>query len=377
MSRGLTDESEYDEVVESQVTRVRVLKGVPMQGSLGHFYESVAEDYRSYRLGDKTGRKDRENAQNIARHCLVFCAYMLEKDGDEDDQEHSVGSPAAAGPTNDLTFLSNIKRLRHFPTYLRARGYAVTSVRNMLISISVFLNHVQNSFMLQSRLSTSDIGRAHYELKKLRSDINRDIMARQQQFKRVKTSTLPQASDEVHFLDTAKKCIPQLFDSLISEDTTTVVTDHNLLIGYIMGYLSIISGHRSTVLTEMEASDVMDADSWNNGQLFQLLVGSHKTDLTYGHAFIVLEDFEMILLQKMCRSECCNHGIQPLFVFHTIVGSPVYKANKYLAAAWRDAGLDNPVTFGAIRSSVATQVNEASLLFKVHLRWMEGVFFPL
>ncbi|XP_024134832.1 uncharacterized protein LOC112150608 [Oryzias melastigma] len=147
----------------------------------------------------------------------------------------------------------------------------------MLMSVSGFFNHVQHSFMLQSRLSNSDIGRAQYELKKLRSYINRDVVPRQQKFKRVKTSILPRASEEVHFLDTAKQRIPQLFESLLSYDNAALVTEHNLLMGYIMGYLSIISGHRSTVIREMEASDVMDADSWNNGRVWQILVGNHKT----------------------------------------------------------------------------------------------------
>lgn len=77
---------------------------------------------------------------------------------DIDYEEHSVRSPAAAAATSDLRFLSNIERLRHYPANLRAKGYAVTSIRNMLINVRFFFYHVQHCFMAQkNRLSNSNI----------------------------------------------------------------------------------------------------------------------------------------------------------------------------------------------------------------------------
>lgn len=47
--------------------------------------------------------------------------------------------------------------------------------------------------------------------------------------------------------------------------------------GYVMGYPCFISGHRSVVLTSIPKEHVANADQWNNGMTFQVLVSSHSS----------------------------------------------------------------------------------------------------
>lgn len=44
--------------------------------------------------------------------------------------------------------------------------------------------------------------------------------------------------------------------------------------GYIMGYLCILTGHKSIVLTNMTKENVVNFDCWNHGERFQVLVST-------------------------------------------------------------------------------------------------------
>lgn len=47
---------------------------------------------------------------------------------------------------------------------------------------------------------------------------------------------------------------------------------HCELMGYAMGYLSILTGHRPVVFTNMTRQQVLAADTWAGGKKFQILV---------------------------------------------------------------------------------------------------------
>lgn len=51
-----------------------------------------------------------------------------------------------------------------------------------------------------------------------------------------------------------------------------LVDDHKKLMGYIMGYLSILTGHRAVVLTNVTKENVKSAEVWHGGKRFQILV---------------------------------------------------------------------------------------------------------
>lgn len=65
--------------------------------------------------------------------------------------------------------------------------------------------------------------------------------------------------------------------------------EHSTLMGYLMGYLCIISGHRSVVLTSMTKEHVANADQWNNGTRFQVLVSSPSSFSVLAYAAMVLD----------------------------------------------------------------------------------------
>ncbi|CAB1437542.1 unnamed protein product [Pleuronectes platessa] len=81
----------------------------------GTLYERVIEDFRVFRLGPRNGRKDLDNAKQIATHCLRFCAYM-------------VGGMPESSTRDDLRFLARTDKLRNFPAYLKSKGYEPTTI---------------------------------------------------------------------------------------------------------------------------------------------------------------------------------------------------------------------------------------------------------
>lgn len=64
---------------------------------------------------------------------------------------------------------------------------------------------------------------------------------------------------------------------------------HSTLMGYLMGYLCVISGHRSVVLTSMTKEHVANADQWNDGTRFQILVSSPSFFSVLAYLAMVLD----------------------------------------------------------------------------------------
>ncbi|XP_038588122.1 uncharacterized protein LOC119912920 [Micropterus salmoides] len=128
--------------------------------------------------------------------------------------------------------------------------------------------------------------------------------------------------------------------------------------GYIMGYLRILTGHRSVVLTNMTKENVVNFDCWNHGEIFQVLVDDHKTMQSFGQAAFNLNEEEFRWLENLVNCKCCPQGQASDYVFHTILGKQIGKARHFLRLAWVDCGMKGTISFNKIRSSVSTQANQ-------------------
>ncbi|KAI3364703.1 hypothetical protein L3Q82_011491, partial [Scortum barcoo] len=131
--------------------------------------------------------------------------------------------------------------------------------------------------------------------------------------------------------------------------------EHCQLMGYLMGYLSILTGHRAIVFTNMTRNQVNFADCWGGGKKYRILVDEHKTMGSFGQAAVCLKKEEYEWVKKVSCGECCLQGEDIQYVFHTALGRQVGKPSNFLHLAWLDAGMTGPITFGQIRSSVSTQ----------------------
>ncbi|XP_039669039.1 mucin-2-like [Perca fluviatilis] len=98
-----------------------------------NLFERILKDFQKFRLGSRSGKKDTENARQSASHGLRFCLYKAS------------GLPPNA-ITEDLRFLTQIYKLQAFTAYLSNKGYAPTTIKNMLNNVILFLPHVENSF---------------------------------------------------------------------------------------------------------------------------------------------------------------------------------------------------------------------------------------
>ncbi|KAK5605275.1 hypothetical protein CRENBAI_017077 [Crenichthys baileyi] len=127
-----------------------------------YLYEIVLKDFERFRVGARTGRRDLDNAHQSRSHAKRFCLYMLG------------GMPSFAGQ-QDLTFLDRMEKLRSFPQYMANKGYAPTTIKNMLCSVVLFLKHVELSFQKDSKLSQKQLSKILYEIKRLQSHVMKKV----------------------------------------------------------------------------------------------------------------------------------------------------------------------------------------------------------
>ncbi|KAI3375442.1 hypothetical protein L3Q82_003689 [Scortum barcoo] len=123
--------------------------------------------------------------------------------------------------------------------------------------------------------------------------------------RRIKSRNQLDSAQELAFLAAAKRRVPRLFHDLHTSRTGTIQNEHATLIGYIMGYLCIISGHRAVkVLTNMLVDHVSAANSWRGGRRFQILVDKHKTVKSFGQASLVLNGREFDWVKRLAKGKC-------------------------------------------------------------------------
>ncbi|KAI3360671.1 hypothetical protein L3Q82_002538 [Scortum barcoo] len=134
------------------------------------------------------------------------------------------------------------------------------------------------------------------------------MVVHNQKVKRYQTRNQLDSAQELAFLTTAKRRVPQLFHALSTGSNTQ--NEHAKLMGYIMGYLSIISGHRSVVLTNMLVEHVFAADSWRDGRRFQILVDEHKTVKSFGQASLLLNAREFHWVKHVAKGKFVTYIIE-------------------------------------------------------------------
>ncbi|XP_078019778.1 uncharacterized protein LOC144459464 [Epinephelus lanceolatus] len=308
-----------------------------------HLFEKILQDFRKFRLGSRKGKKDVENARQSSSHGLRFCLYM------------AAGLPSKA-VSQDLRFLIQVDKLRVWPAHLFQKGYAPTTVKNMLTNVVMFLRHTENSFEKASKLKKKDFATLQYEIKRIMADVQKKMVVHRQKVLRHKTDNQLGAVEEKKFMITARKKIPKLFESLAGNGSQQ--NEHSKLIGYIMGYLSMLTGHRSIVLTNMTKEHVMNFETWDHGKKFHVLVDDHKTVRSFGQAAFSLNNEEFTWLECLTNGKCCKPGQASKYVFHTVLGKQIQKPLNFLHLAWVDARMQGTVSFNMIWSSVSTQANK-------------------
>ncbi|XP_049456923.1 uncharacterized protein LOC125903812, partial [Epinephelus fuscoguttatus] len=261
----------------------------------------------------------------------------------------AAGLPSKA-VSQDLRFLI---QLASVPV---SEGLCTHDSQNMMTNVVMFLRHTESSFEKASKLKKKDFATLQYEIKRIMADVQKKMVVHRQKVLRHKTDNQLGAVEEKKFMITARKKIPKLFESLAGNGRQQ--NEHSKLIGYIMGYLSMLTGHRSIVLTNMTKEHVMNFETWDHGKKFQVLVDDHKTVRSFGQAAFSLNNEEFTWLECLTNGKCCKPGQASKYVFHTVLGKQIQKPLNFLHLAWVDAGMQGTVSFNMIRSSVSTQANK-------------------
>ncbi|KAI3357055.1 hypothetical protein L3Q82_015440 [Scortum barcoo] len=205
-----------------------------------------------------------------------------------------------------------------WPEYLEKKGYAPTSIKNMLGNVRLYCRHIEARFLTGSKLKQREIDQIQYELKGLVRDVAKVVTVHCQKVIRRKTNELLSTCEEQKFMVEAQNNIPVLLNELTKQPCKA---KHDILIGL------------------------------HNG------VDEHKTAATFGQASICLTKEEYSWLSHLLYGTCCNNSGLSEYLLHTWQGNQILKPVHMLQVAWDDAGLTGNITFGQIRTSVATQAN--------------------
>ncbi|MEQ2242072.1 hypothetical protein ILYODFUR_032062, partial [Ilyodon furcidens] len=309
-----------------------------------YLYEAVLNDFEKYQIGPHISKKDVKNVHQARSHAESFVMFMLR------------GLPSRAG-RRDLIFLDQVERLQQFPWYLAKKGYAPSTIAFALDTVTQFLEHIMTGFQMSSKITQKQLSKLCSEMKRVQAEMTINMGVHSQKVLPKKTEIDDNAAKNNTFLTAARKNIPTLLQRL--DKTPNVIRDHNRLMGYFLGYLAIVSGHRSVVFTSMTKGDVVVAGNTKSKRRFHIMVGDDKPLDGSAKASVVLTEEEYGWLEKLINISCCDETSQCQFLFHTVLGTKIYKPQNILQEAWIDCGLKGAVTFSQIRSPVQTQANRS------------------
>lgn len=172
------------------------------------------------------------------------------------------------------------------------------------------------------------------------------------------------------FMHIARYQVPKFISAIRKKPSAT---SYSLLQGYVSGYLAMLSGHRPVVFCNMRKADLKEAET-DEQQRTMVWVNKHKTDRSYGHAFLALLRQEADWLNALVElSAALGWGDCPYVMQWK--GRQVRGLNSMLRQAWRHAGMPGDITFGLIRASVATQVRKH--MCPIHVFTLNAVFVSL
>ncbi|KAL6460934.1 hypothetical protein MHYP_G00309000 [Metynnis hypsauchen] len=128
------------------------------------------------------------------------------------------------------------------------------------------------------------------------------IKAHQQTVKWNKSKLLRPSSDYGTFMHIGGYRVPRLTDTIRRRPRVNLF---KLLQGYLAGYLGILTGHRLVVLTNLQKDKVLQAEVDDNNRA---LVDHHKTDRTFGNAYMALLPHEVDWLKGLIEVSTAHLG---------------------------------------------------------------------
>lgn len=132
------------------------------------------------------------------------------------------------GQMSDLVTF-NCFSFSSWPTYLFAKGYVPSTVRNMLKNVVMFLRHTENTFHKASKLREKDFRGLHYELKRIVADVQKKVVVHQQKVLRRKTGKCFQSLPVWYCLLSENQIVHPLYFLSKYMHVTLFFTDNQLL----------------------------------------------------------------------------------------------------------------------------------------------------
>ncbi|XP_066522651.1 uncharacterized protein [Hoplias malabaricus] len=328
------------QVSSKSATDAPLLTNVPPKGRLilpSRFKDtfvgkSIAE-FASYHLRANPTAKDIVNGKQRESHAVRFLIHCAPK----------------LCAYSDVSFV-NHRKVRSWLEQLTSLGYADTSIKMLLYDAKAYMGYLSAFKPNSAGLTAKEFERIKLSFTKANRDIARNITGHRQRFKRFKLGIIPPCDHFRIFLAKAVKTIPRL----LAKETPLRHSTMNLLQGFLMGTIAVISGHRSVVITNMLVEELENVEMLDSGCI--IYVRTHKTNAAFGDAPVALSPKEISWLNCLVQA----YEVKPRYVFETR-GRQIRRPNTMLRAAWRRARLNGPIGFNLIRTAVSNQISSLPL----------------
>ncbi|XP_016523065.1 uncharacterized protein LOC107835242 [Poecilia formosa] len=260
-----------------------------------------------------------------------------------------LGGLASPAGQRDLLFLTDNEKLRSYPKHLDEKGYATTTVKQMLGNVLKFIQHIQVSHQESSRLSDGQLSAIVQELKTIQGGVSKKAAVH-----RVRVAGKLKDKDarplvDVDFVEVARRRIPEVLRYV--ENRRGAVRFHALIMGYVLGYLAETSRHSPAVLTWTRKEDVACAEAFRDGAGFRILVDEQEVGGAGGPASFHVTQEEYCWLDRLTRTSCCSGTSSSPFLFHAVDGTPLGTPGTVLQEAWLDAGLKGAASFPGFQAT--------------------------
>ncbi|KAL6457746.1 hypothetical protein MHYP_G00329760 [Metynnis hypsauchen] len=223
----------------------------------------------------------------------------------------------------------------------------------MMLNANVFISHVKTFYPEVLGLTNAQFDQSSSSSQSSRRTTPGGLRPTNKQSSGIsQMKLLMPGSDLGSFMHLAQYKVPKLTNTIRRRPQANLF---KLLQGYLAGYLAILTGHRPVVFINLQKDKLLQAEVDDQNRTV-VWVDHHKTDRTFGNAFIALLPREVNWLKGLMEVSAHFGREQCLFVFQ-FDENQLSKLNMELKATWHHARMQGQISFGLIQT-IANQAKK-------------------
>ncbi|KAG7460028.1 hypothetical protein MATL_G00216780 [Megalops atlanticus] len=305
-------------------------------------FEQVLEDYTQYCCGLSREPEALDNASQQAARVREWLHFI----------SSSHGTPSAK-----MRFLANVHLTGKWLEKLSQSNYSRLTMRAYIDAAVNFLTYLEEMSPPKVKLPAAARRTLCGIFRVAKEGLTPDITLSRQEQKAKKSDRILSREDMRTFLFAAKEKIPRLLAKLRRHPKNRDVFADT--VGFLLGYMYMLTGHRKEVLINMTTKDFNQCKSDPRG-VYLVSITWHKTSAKFGRASLLLrkDELEWFIKFSAVRSSLPGYGEKPKTFFFNSSGHPLNRVRDYIVKVWSSLHLPGTPTVTLIRSSLATLVSD-------------------